>query len=127
MLKLQNFVNSDIFTIQVQHIHMIPISELSVVWMGVDGCKRTYRNYASFRRHLKKKHSEILDSQLQQEFITVGEEEVITMKAWKDPQSGVILLGLKLCMTHQRALFILKSREVHKISQGSLSDDGRYS
>ena len=25
-------------------------------------------------------------------------------------------------MTHQRALFILKSREVHKISQGSLSD-----
>ena len=36
MLKLQNFVNSDIFTIQVQHIHMIPISELSVVWMGVN-------------------------------------------------------------------------------------------
>ena len=40
----------------------------------MDGCKRTYGNYASFRRHLKKKHSEILDSQLQQEFITVGEE-----------------------------------------------------
>ena len=27
---------------------------------------------------------------------------MITMKAWKDPQPGVILLGLKLCMTHTR-------------------------
>ena len=76
----------------------------------------------TMRRHLKRKHSEILDSQLQQEFITVGEESdnyesMERPSAWSNPTGTEIIHD-----THQRALFILKSREVHKISQDSLSD-----
>ena len=42
---------------------------------GIDNCTRSYENYASFRRHLKRKHPEAIESRREEHDTSPDESE----------------------------------------------------
>ena len=90
------------------------------VQCGIQGCPRTYKNYHSFRKHLRRKHSEAVG------FETPSELHV----AQSDTNADIWFGGMPVDTTEMiqnqhrasTALFVLKNREVHKISQVALND-----
>ncbi len=82
---------------------------------GVDGCPKAYSNYHSFRKHLRRKHSEfILTSRPSitqtNEFCSLEEDEEV--------QDSDIPCWSKFNSTQ----FLLKCKEVGQMSQGVLND-----
>lgn len=100
---------------------------------GVSQCNRGYSNYASFRRHLKRNHPEIFLNEFQPESTDSSlhttndaddhSNDQDTNAGTNDHESTAIENNQDSSLnSHQRALFLLKAREIHKISQQALSD-----
>lgn len=86
---------------------------------GVNGCLRTYQNYRSFRKHLKRCHSGVditgslcEDDPEDPEEMETPEMDVTT--ASNDHWSSDHL--------RSNALLLLKAREIHKIPQNAVDD-----
>ena len=88
---------------------------------GIQGCTRTYTNFYSFKKHLYWKHRDSLT-------MSTVEREDISITDFEDYAGGS---NEELCIqpasskTHtdheqQIALFLLKSKEIRKVSQVSL-------
>lgn len=96
--------------IGVTHAHQ---ANFKVV-CGIHGCPRTYTNYHSFRKHLRRKHMQTLESEPSEIYndltMEVDSEELLT-----ESQSSPVWTR------NNAALFVLKSREVQQISQLSLN------
>ena len=96
------------------------------VCCGVHGCPRTYTNFESFRKHLYRRHRCDLDLPLA--VTTHGEEYDETLDDTLDDngQASGTAGGInseeppQWMQKRQTALFLMKAREVHKISQVSL-------
>ena len=96
---------------------------------GVNHCVQTYTNYASFRKHLKLKHPE---SHIEYPATNEDDEEIISLgnasaSATVDDYDEVddeVRSGSNVpeCNIHQAALFTLKLREIHKVSQLALAE-----
>lgn len=89
------------------------------VQCGVNGCTRSYSNYSSFRRHLKRRHTTVLDPPLQQPGSDPNDGDDNSLEFPLESSVGEPEDSLDI---HQRALFLLKSREIHKMSQLAISD-----
>ena len=86
---------------------------------GIDSCTMLYQNYASFRRHLKRKHPSLAGCRREESRSTSPED---TMDLGDDPPLGNNCDETDACSLRQRAMFVLKTREVHKVSSQALSD-----
>ena len=85
---------------------------------GVDGCPRTYTSYRSYRKHILKKHGSWIkesDSGCHRE----EENEDFDLNN-NSPQSSFCETVEKPAM-YDAALFILKAKEVRRISQRALN------
>ena len=87
---------------------------------GVNNCVQTYTNYASFRKHLKLKH-----------FGSIIEPAGVSEDDFTDNTSSTDNTSIQLVgdteiesdsSTHQAALFTLKLREIHKVSQLAMTE-----
>ena len=90
---------------------------------GIDGCPRTYRNYHSYRKHLRGPHhrwSVLSEESTSNDTISSGEvcleEESVDLahNCSMQPRSGEQL-------KRSTALFLLKNKEVYKISQTAIN------
>ena len=84
---------------------------------GIDGCLRTYRNYYSFRKHLRSKHFDHLRSL----------NPVTSPEDMPELNSDTLFAeNTQLLTADQRlkssALFLLKSKEIDHLSQHSLDN-----
>lgn len=102
---------------------------------GIKDCTRSYSNYASFRKHLKRKHPEVVSSDQEEseqfrghgdfELRNDGEEDMqMADSSGGNMHSHDVVANLQDSAygSHQRALFLLKSKEVHKMSEQALCD-----
>ena len=87
---------------------------------GINGCPRSYINYGSFRKHLYRKHSETVEPVLGHSIHSVLDE----LAPCSPPAPTTLTDEDKL--KRSLILFILKSKEIHQLSQlalnGILSD-----
>ena len=87
---------------------------------GVRGCTRTYHNFYSFRKHIRRVHLEV-----EVEPAVADAQQMVTNM---DMNGGVTHLekptSRDICGFELRnsALFLLKSKEVHKVSQLALDE-----
>ena len=94
---------------------------------AADDCPRTYRNYHSYKKHLYKKHREMLDGpcSLTDDFLPTTSEEVVPDLSVSETEASECTLPSfstnKIDRKKEAALFVLKSKHIHKVSQGSLS------
>ena len=87
---------------------------------GIEECPRTYTNFYSFKKHLYRKHREVLNlvPSLQEQNVTINVDEdneddsLICEENGYDTQENDEMKHL--------ALFILKVKTVHKLSQSAL-------
>ncbi len=92
------------------------------VLCGIQGCVRTYAKFHSFKKHVYRHHREHLNSSNPQNtgasgsISTQDDEDEL---GFLNPDS---LATTGYDYTEQAALFLLKARHVHKISQLSLDD-----
>ena len=95
---------------------------------GVNHCVQTYTNYASFRKHLKLKHPEshIESTARNADDFTDSEEissfGIVSTSAAIDDDIEIGRDDVPECNIHQAALFTLKLREIHKVSQLALTE-----
>ena len=86
---------------------------------GVDGCSRTYCNFYSFKKHLYRKHRGNLD--LTVPFIANAMPETTSREDEAETYLDIVgesSSGLTAFQrTKQIALFLLKTKEVRKVSQ----------
>ena len=87
---------------------------------GVNNCFQTYTNYASFRKHLKLKHFEssiepadVSGDDFADEILSTNNTSFQTITDTEIESDG---------STHQAALFTLKLREIHKVSQLAITE-----
>ena len=90
---------------------------------GIEGCPRTYRNFFSFRKHVYRHHRRSLrnlrTSPSQRASSTDGDSgahEEVESEFGDDEQLSLSIPEEK----KQSALFIMKSKVVHKIAQSAL-------
>ena len=89
---------------------------------GVNNCVQTYTNYASFRKHLKLKHfgSIVEPAGVSGDDFT---DEASSTSNTSIPVQSVAVTEIKSDgSTHQAALFTLKLREIHKVSQLAMTE-----
>ena len=83
---------------------------------GIQGCPRTYTNYHSFRKHLRRKHMETLELEPSVVYddppieLDSGEEMILEQRS------------RPVWTRRNAALFVLKNKEVHQVTQISLDD-----
>ena len=101
-----------------------------LVRCGISGCSRTYSNYHSFRKHIRRKHyhslaleenlesnvndATVSDTERFNDTSTTQEEETESMSG---VQEGLVSMKQKSAI-----LFTLKCKEVRQISQLALND-----
>jgi hypothetical protein len=93
---------------------------------GFENCVKTYSNYYSFRRHLKSRHPHILrdgcpsvmpgQNDQHEEIIDINLEDVSAEEEIISPQTSSSI------SMRNSALFILKLKEIHKVSQSAVND-----
>lgn len=94
---------------------------------GIQGCVRTYKNYSSFKKHMYRHHKDQLDpvhpdsrepsateASMQSE-MTRAEDEGQDLWSPNNSDAGYD-------HTEQAALFVLKAKHVHNISQSALNN-----
>ena len=84
-------------------------------------CTSSYQNYASFRRHLKRQHTDVAESR-REEFGSLNQNDNSDETDPSVPPGPAADAETNTVNPHQRALFLLKAREVHKFSEQALSD-----
>ena len=86
---------------------------------GIGGCARQYRNFRSFQKHIRRRHAFVLDERKvneQHDSDNVSEGMEVTSPLVSDNeqlQSSVL--------KHSAALFLLKSKEMGRVSQVALN------
>ena len=90
------------------------------VYCGIEGCPRTYKSFHSYKKHMYSKHRYILD--ISQPAIPPPINPV-TATAMENPDDEPTLEMPESQVSRKvsAALFIMKAKEVNKISQSSLN------
>lgn len=107
----------------VRHIGNIHAHESNFfVNCGINLCTRTYTNFYSFKKHIYRKHRSELDcSDLSQSTLPLTEDEEHDCTYYDDNQTEIVT---ECEATEDRkrisALFLLKTKEVHKVTQKAL-------
>ena len=116
------------FKAVLRHIGVVHARDSNFhVKCGIQGCIRTY-NYSSFKKHIYRLHREHLDS-VQPDASEISSQEIdlhpetrqnVTLN---DDIDGFEFINND-CYSHteQAALFVLKAKHVHKVSQVALND-----
>ena len=92
---------------------------------GIGGCSRTYSNFYSFKKHLYRKHREHLDIATVSSATVTSLSDSLLHDTEYEPEAGN-LYDTDLVSTSitrhkkQMALFILKLKEVRKVSQTAI-------
>lgn len=91
------------------------------VCCGIQGCSRRYKNYHSFRRHFYRKHHNSTvtrnNTTYSNDLSTEDEDENASSGIHDDLHEAILNPNIN----KQRALFVLKTKEVHKVSQTALN------
>lgn len=83
---------------------------------GIEECPRTYTNFFSFKRHLYCKHRGVLD------LMPVSPDVIMTVSDdIEDGSSSCEVNATEIDEKKESALFIMKAKTVHKVSQSALS------
>lgn len=119
----------------VRHIGAVHARDSNFyVQCGIQGCVRTYRKFYSFKKHVYRHHKVQLNSSIpQQNTETSGNSATSrsTLIAFPDDEDeldflNTCSLGIPSLITYdyteQAALFVLKAKHIHKISQSSMDD-----
>ena len=85
------------------------------VMCGINGCTRTYRNYHSFRKHLRRCHCNV-SIEDSEDPNTRDDGDCIEEMSQSSSEIESIDQSRKY------ALFLLKAKEIHKISQTALDE-----
>ena len=118
------------FKVIVRHIGAVHAhSPAFYISCAASGCPRTYRNYHSYKKHLYKKHRFMLDepSQIDSDRATPMTSAIEVSHAMASEDEDVALsavLGSSSSdknMKKEAALFVLKSKHIHKVSQSSVN------
>ena len=118
------------FKVIVRHIGAVHAHDPAFyVSCAASGCPRTYRNYHSYKKHLYKKHRFMLDepSQIDSDRATPMTSAIEVSHAMASEDEDVALsavLGSSSSdknMKKEAALFVLKSKHIHKVSQSSVN------
>ena len=97
---------------------------------GINGCPRTYKNYYSFRKHLRRRHAEYLDQDLDtsgqsqvcaDEDLLSGIDNCAQLSAEYCPEARGALVNQELSR-RIGAMFLLKTKEVNGVSQTALNE-----
>ena len=96
---------------------------------GVGDCPRTYRNYHSYKKHLYKKHREMLDGPWSPTdddtaLLPNTSEDVMPPLCPSETELSECTLPRFPTIKDRKkeaALFVLKSKHIHKVSQSSLN------
>ena len=111
----------------IRHIGVVHARDTNFhVKCGIQGCVRTYKNY-SFKKHVYRHHRHLLDP------ARLDSSEASTQENSSPPETsfgddnGLDFLNPDNSdsgydHTEQAALFVLKAKHVHKISQSALND-----
>ena len=114
------------FASVVRHIGSVHSCEPNLhLTCGIEGCPRTYSSYRCFRKHLRSKHREFLEQpcdeqteQLPDPFILADTD--IDPEAESSFQSMSQTAAQEPFSARAAALFLLKAKEKHRISQLAL-------
>ena len=107
----------------VRHIGSVHAVEANFqVVCGVEGCPRTYKHYHSYRRHLYKKHREILE--IEDHATTLSGAEALDVGSEGDLDSGSVSNFEGSCegrnYKREAALFLMKARTLSKMSNAAI-------
>ena len=102
------------------------IRHIGIMKCGIQGCVRTYKNYTSFKKHVYRHHKEQLDP-VDPESIKDSALDLTMPPDSLCEDDGVNIFGPDSSdagydYTEQAALFILKAKHVHKVSQAALNE-----
>ena len=86
---------------------------------GIHGCIRTYSNFHSFRKHLRRRHFGPEMEETSEVELRSGGGDTDASNVLSQDSTIEIPHGFQL---KNSALFLLKAREVHKVSQSSLNE-----
>ena len=89
---------------------------------GVNNCTSSYTNYNSFRKHLIRKHPEVVKGRRDESPSHGNGERESGTDSQGDDDGTTTGCNKGMENAHQRALFLLKAKEVHKMSEQALSD-----
>ena len=93
---------------------------------GVNGCPRTYQNFYSFKKHLYRKHRDTLQGGMSGRNVSVSnndsdmELELLETRESEEETPVRFTRSTKFEHKKQMALFLLKTKEVRKVSQTAL-------
>ena len=94
---------------------------------GIEGCPRTYSSYRCFRKHIRSQHREFLDQtsdeQLTDSF-NLADTDSDPESSFQSNQSASpqeVVTAQEPFSTRAAALFLLKAKEKHRISQIALN------
>ena len=87
---------------------------------GINGCPRTYTNYYSYRKHIRRKHSDFGGDLDVPSNLDEFSQDAVTMS---DTETGREMLPFDSdSLKRSAVLFTLKSKEVRNISQLAIND-----
>ena len=99
---------------------------------GIDGCVRTYSNYHSFRKHILRQHRNTLNASIEEPVVNTVESTNGLIHNLTEDDHVVLPTAPDIFeftntvqsedFVHNSALFLLKAREVHKVSQSALNN-----
>ena len=99
------------------------------VHCGIESCPRTYRNFHSYKKHMYLKHREFLGISPKRPSLPAHQSndtiDYSTEENDDDPGPSSCLIDnpptLRQSIKRASALFIMKAKHVHKVSQSSLN------
>lgn len=112
----------------IRHIGVVHARDPNFhVKCGIQGCIRTYKNYSSFKKHVYRHHRDQLDPVHPDSSETSIQERSTPPEISCGDDDGLDLLNpdnsdAGYDHTEQAALFVLKAKHIHKISQSALND-----
>ena len=114
----QNFAASS-FDSVLRHIGSIHSCEPNLhLTCGIEGCPRTYTSYRSYRKHLFKKHQEFVETSQASDEQPLNGFDLNDDEPSPPPSDG--RLQALTTPKHAAALFLLKAKEGHRLSQTAL-------
>ena len=92
------------------------------VCCGVQGCPRTYCNFHSYKKHMYMKHRDLLEVCTQEQEPAASNVDDQGDSLYFDPRSPLNVSPPALLQNEKRssALFLMKTKEINKVSQTCL-------
>ena len=108
----------------IRHIGVVHARDPNFhVVCGIQGCIRTYKNYLSFKKHVYRHHREQIDPvHIESEDSSTQEMSIPPEIPYEDDGPDFLNHSAGYDHTEQAALFVLKAKHIHKISQSALND-----